>query len=45
VREPVQGPGKDCSAFVPDDLLVVKKPDAQQAIEDLACELAGMPSV
>ena len=36
---------KNGSAFVPNDLLVVKKPDAQQAVQNLARELTGVPDV
>src|SRR5260370_32216343 len=36
---------KDSSAFVPNNLLVVQEPDAQQAVQYLAREFAGVPDV
>ena len=36
---PVMGPGEHDPAFVPDDLLRVKEPDAKQAIQDFAVKM------
>ena len=43
--EPVVRSRQDGSAFVPDDLLVVKEPNAQQPVQNFACELAGVPDL
>src|SRR5579859_4395878 len=45
VLEPVVRARKDGSTFVPNDLLVVKKSDTQQAVQNLAREFAGVPDV
>ncbi len=37
-------PKRASTALVPDDLLVMKEPDAEQGIEDLACELGRVPN-
>src|SRR6266849_4789252 len=43
--KPVMSSRENGPAFVPDDLLVVKEPDAQQTVQDLARELRCMPDV
>src|ERR1700733_245625 len=43
--KPVQRTRKHCAAFVPDNLLVVKKTNAKKAVEHLACEFARMPDI
>ena len=43
--EPVGCAREHGAPFVPDDLLVVRKPDPEQAIEDLPCKLRGVPHV
>jgi hypothetical protein len=43
--EPVERPCEDRSAFIPDDLLVVKEADAQQAVQDFTGELTGVPDI
>ncbi len=43
--KPIVGPGQYGPAFVPNDLLVMQKADAQQAIENFPRELRGMPHI
>src|ERR1035438_8918232 len=41
--KPVQGPRQDRPPFVPDYLLVMQEPDAQQPVENFAGVLRGVP--
>src|SRR5258708_22531929 len=43
VLEPVVGAREHRPALVPDDLLVMQKPDLQQAVENLAGKLRWVP--
>src|SRR5579864_5762554 len=43
--EPVVRSREDGAAFIPDNLLVMQEPDAQQAVQNLAREFAGVPDV
>src|SRR5205085_836913 len=45
VLEPVVRPREHGPAFIPDDLLVMKEPNPEQAIEDLPGEFRCMPNV
>src|SRR5579862_3506552 len=45
VLEPVMGSRKDRPTLVPDYLLMMKEPDPQQAVQNLARECAGVPNV
>jgi len=43
--KPVMGACEHGTSFVPDNLLLMEKPDSQEAIENLAGELGSMPHV
>src|SRR4029077_13319753 len=45
VLEPIVGPGENRAPLVPDDLLMMDKFNPQQAIQNLAGELRGVPDV
>src|ERR1035438_2752373 len=45
VLKPVQSPRQDRPPFVPDYLLMMQKPDAQQPVENLPGELRSVPYV